>query len=535
MIPKVQRGADMRGLMRYLVGPGTANEHSDPHLVAGSSGLMEWWDDTILDRTAANEIGSLLDKPRLFHGTSVTLPAKEFDPEAGEMIAAGQKAAHVWHCPLSIHAEEGHLGDEKWSAIAHRFVELMAINDGARPAARWAAVHHGDSAKGNDHIHLVVGLVREDGTKVSTHHDYRRAQNACAQIEVEFGLRVTEGRANGRGQRGTSRPEQNRADEGEFERRWLERVVSGAATAARSEDEFVRRVRSSGALIRPRFKSGGQDTVVGYSVAKRTGQGEKPVWFGGGRLSPDLTLPRLRAGWDTSQGEAALAEWRAAWRGTRPVGSGPEFRTPTADTWARAVGELGDLADRLRSVPVEDRATWTRVARQVGGALSAWSTRLEPVPGPLAEAAGKVRDYARTTGREPPADGPPVRLTSQAYLLAAVAVNPDGIGAQLAMLKQLTRTMQALHDVQVAGGELRTARATEVAAKVHLATWRKQLERAALEATPEGRQALAGANLTKMNAPPGQRSAPIPGVLGPKSTTRNRTAEHTSEQGSSRE
>ena len=30
---------------------------------------------------------------------------------------------------------------------------------------RWVAVHHGKSTAGNDHIHLVANLVREDGGK----------------------------------------------------------------------------------------------------------------------------------------------------------------------------------------------------------------------------------------------------------------------------------------------------------------------------------------------------------------------------------
>src|SRR5258705_3007997 len=35
MIGKVTRGANVRRLLYYLYGPGKANEHTDPHLVAG--------------------------------------------------------------------------------------------------------------------------------------------------------------------------------------------------------------------------------------------------------------------------------------------------------------------------------------------------------------------------------------------------------------------------------------------------------------------------------------------------------------------
>lgn len=537
MISKVTRGGDMRGLMRYLVGPGKHNEHTSPHLVAGSSGVMAWWDDAELNADEAAQIGAMLDKPRTELGVQVMIPAKEFDPATGQMVDAGRRPGHVWHCSLSLGADEGAIGDEKWGAIASRFIELMDINDGVRSEARWVAVHHGQSTAGNDHIHLVVGLVREDGTKISTHRDYARTQQACATIEQEFGLQVIESRTQGRGQAGLSRAELRRTGTGEeLERRWLERVVSGAAIASRSEDEFVRRVRSSGALVRPRFAAGGQDKVVGYSVAKRTKKGTRPVWLGGGQVGHDLTLPRLREGWDIAGDEAAFAEWRAAWRGVKPVGRGPEVRTPSAETWHRAVDELTRLADQLHAVPLDDQATWTRVARQVGGALSVWSTRIEPEPGPLADAAGKVRDYARVRRAPTTSDqGPRVSLTAQAYLLAAVATKPDSLGAQLAMIKQLTRTLRALHDAQERAGQARTARGTEVAVKTHLHAWRKQLERAALESTPEGQQALAAAELTRKAAAPARTDAPLPGIVRGDSTASSREPNHSVEQGSSRE
>ena len=36
MIPNIVTGGDTGGLMRYLVGPGRANEHENPHVIAGS-------------------------------------------------------------------------------------------------------------------------------------------------------------------------------------------------------------------------------------------------------------------------------------------------------------------------------------------------------------------------------------------------------------------------------------------------------------------------------------------------------------------
>ena len=48
VIPNITRGARMRGVMLYLVGPGRRNEHSEPHLVAGDAAVMAWHDDAEL-------------------------------------------------------------------------------------------------------------------------------------------------------------------------------------------------------------------------------------------------------------------------------------------------------------------------------------------------------------------------------------------------------------------------------------------------------------------------------------------------------
>src|SRR5258708_40084856 len=41
VIGKVLRGRNVRRLLYYLYGPGLANEHADPHLVAGLSDLAD--------------------------------------------------------------------------------------------------------------------------------------------------------------------------------------------------------------------------------------------------------------------------------------------------------------------------------------------------------------------------------------------------------------------------------------------------------------------------------------------------------------
>ncbi|MFF3038126.1 ATP-binding cassette domain-containing protein [Arthrobacter citreus] len=175
MIPNVVRGERMSGLMMYLVGPGKTNEHTEPHLIAGDPALLAWHDDAELDREAALGIARHLERPRSAYGVNVN-------------------GGHVWHCSLSIGAEEGLLTDEKWQDIANDFIHAMGFDDheGTKAPCRWVAVRHGVSKNGNDHIHLAVNLVREDGTKASIHNDFRRSQSAARALEVKYGLEQLE-------------------------------------------------------------------------------------------------------------------------------------------------------------------------------------------------------------------------------------------------------------------------------------------------------------------------------------------------------
>ncbi len=105
-------------------------------------------------------------------------------------------------------------------------------------------------------------------------------------------------------------------------------------------------------LVRPWFARGTQDVIDGYRVAMRPRFGERPIWFGGGTLGKDLSLPRLREEWpDTPQtATAAAAEWRAAWRGVRIANPGRETTHQSAAPPVREqIGQdIELLAQRLR-------------------------------------------------------------------------------------------------------------------------------------------------------------------------------------------
>lgn len=482
-MPNVTRGDRPGGLLTYLAGPGRANEHTEPHLVAGDAAMLAWHHDAELNRDAALHIARHLDAPR-----------RVFDVDV--------PGGHVWHCSLSLRAEEGQLTNERWAAIATEFVDRMGFGDseGTKAACRWVAVRHGLSKAGNDHVHLVVNLVREDGTKASVFNDFRRAQQAARELEVAHGLQPLESATRGRASRGYKPGEREaearrraRADHAAANpgvpwqelpgqqraeriaaatppgqpRHDLARRVRACAAASADEAEFVRRLRATGMWARPRFAAGRDDVVTGYSVAARPPTGEQAIWYGGGHLARDLALPRLRTQWPDSPqaAEAAVAEWTAAGRGAKPVAPGRETRAADPGLWQQCERDLAAWREQLRSVPVTDRDTWAAVARDTAGAFAAWSYRVETVPGPLAATADALARSAEL--KNAPAQPRPAGQAG-AYGAAMLLATATGAGHSLAqqamLLRQLANLAKAVHDMHRADADAR--RAAQIAASV---------------------------------------------------------------------
>ena len=163
MIPNITKGDKPIGLMKYLVGPGRANEHTDPHLINGSPLIMSWHDDVQLNEEAAVGIAREVDLNRRMLG---------FDADT----------KHIWHCSLSIPYQDREVTDQEWSDIAARFMDEMDFTEaGAKAPCQWVAVHHGRSTKGNDHIHIMASTIREDGTKWADGNDFSRAQKVARE------------------------------------------------------------------------------------------------------------------------------------------------------------------------------------------------------------------------------------------------------------------------------------------------------------------------------------------------------------------
>lgn len=512
MIVKISRGAKVTGLMSYLAGPGKSNEHTDPHLVAGDYAIMAWHDDNELSGVDALAIGKQIDQPRKVFGTEIKIPNYLRD-DAGQDVrdSHGKKVrdpidpyrdGNVWHCSLSLKADEGELTDEQWNKIVTEFMDEMGFTDtSGRSPARWVAVRHGVSAKGNDHIHIAASAVREDGTKVNLYRDWKRASVAAARIEREHGLAVIESRQSKTGERGYHRAENARAvrnGQTELDRDLLARRVRACATSSKSEAEFVRRLRGQGLIVRPRFASGRDDVVVGYKVAVRpdrdaTGTDAKPIFYGGGHLGKDLTLPRLRKEWEdtpTSSGEA-VAEWRAARREKPAVRKGRESVVADPELLARAAQDIEQWNKYLTSIPVTDRAQWARAAGRTSGVFAAWSSQVEATPGPLARASVQLARSAQIPAHQhAPKKAGIVSAGGAAMIVMQCKPGLDAAAGYALLLRQLMKATEAIAASSRAAGAAAYAAQLETVSRVQLESVHRRLNAAAQRSAETGSVAV---------------------------------------------
>lgn len=289
MIGKITRGSRVGGLLRYLFGPTRfeTSPHSDAHLVAAWDGV-----DGIEPAAADNAVGfdvrqltALLESPLVY---AERVPAKP-----------------VWHCSVRAAPTDRMLSDAEWAEIARDVVASVGLAaDENRSGVRWVAVRHA-----TDHIHIVATLVREDGTPARLDFDKKALRSACMCIEERYGLRAT-APADGTAVLGPSRAEiekAQRSGRSESVRETLRRHVRTAAAGALTEADFWRRLDTEGVLVRLRISERNPDEITGYSVGLPGGQSEQldaartkvgePVFFSGGKLASDLTLPKLRARW----------------------------------------------------------------------------------------------------------------------------------------------------------------------------------------------------------------------------------------------
>jgi len=440
MIGKITKGSSGRALIRYLFGPGKANEHADQRVVASglSVGIEE---GRLLSAAEIAGLGAAIDS-------------------ANDRFATNPPGGHIWHVSLSVPRGDRLIVDDEWSNMAQRVMSALGFEaEGVQPAA-WVAIVHGTSASGNQHMHVAASLVRIDGRQVNIWQDRRTLSKVCAELEKGYGLTVIGGR-EGEGMPGLSRAELERTareQRAEPPRIALARLIRAASVASKDEAEFVRRLRGSGILVRPRFETGGEEAVVGYSVALGAQDGVAPIWFGGGKLAKDLTLPNLRHTWGISPDtlNAAVREWSAF----KPLSPGREAIVGSPDDWHRAVAGIDKALERLRGVPASDLGAWRGAARETAGVFAAWSRRFEgDTPGPMARAADLLARSAQNPRGDPVQNRDAVsNFRGIAAIVAQSQLNNSSPLAWAMLIDQLGRTLRAINNAHIARRKTQTSK-----------------------------------------------------------------------------
>lgn len=390
MMPNITRGSDPKGLLRYLFGKGRHNEHRDQHLVGASRDMQEGFGCDGRPTKPFSELAVMFDRryrDRLADGRTCP-PDRRGGKNNPDRLDGLDR---VWHCSLAIRAGEGILTDAQWESIVRDFLQRMGMTDEDGEGVTWVAVRHGLSRNGNDHVHLVVQLAKDDGW-FNPFNDRRKAQRACRAMERERDELVELGAVLDRDHirysyrewrewaewkarqdyQGPTPWEDLSQDErfglctrvmtDTMPRYAIGRIVRACAKASRSEDEFIRRVRREGLSIDPRLRKGvgkgaftDRSQVVGYTVTWRSADGWRER-LNATDLGPDMRLRELRKTWSDNPNDSSLAvaEWRAAMENRRPaMRQGRERRLDALTTHDMSV--LVDKAWRIaRSIDTAD-------------------------------------------------------------------------------------------------------------------------------------------------------------------------------------
>ncbi|MET7879820.1 relaxase [Micromonospora profundi] len=479
MITRVhRRGLRVGGLLRYLWGPGKAEEHVNPHLVAA-------WD-------GAGPLTHLEPKVTASGKRDVcALTALLEQP-----VRAGYRPAtkFVWHASMRLAPEDRHrsISDTTWAnMVVQMLTEVGVATTATDPGLRWIAMRHAD-----DHVHIVATLVREDGRNNWLRNDYPRCVKATYNIARRYNLHRRVPPADRTAHRRPHPAEVSkarRAGRAQTPREELRRRVRTAVAAAGSQEEFFTRLCEAGILVRLRRSSTDPRQITGYAVAlpgARTAGGQ-PVYFGGGRLAPDMTLPKLRLRWGTPT----------------PLPPTPTVgRSERAAAMRQAAKVVAAAADDIRrdAHAAPGRAQATAVA--AADLLTSLAATVEGLRrGPLHRASEVFDRAARDLYgqvRKSTSRSKEMRAMSRLVALMGRVSGDDDAIAALALVMDLARLADTLEQLRTAQQRLHQAEAARTAAE-------------ALRVVAGGRQRAVTLPLTPT-------STPVPKVGGGRRSSRGR-------------
>lgn len=424
-------GTGPGSLVTYLFGPGRYNEHEGQRLIAGSKMIeagfrgVELAADPHARRALAQEFDSAWRQVRRERGLPLI-------PVDGERARGAARADRVFHGVLSLGDREGQLSDEKWAELAHDFVQQMDFVDSKNGAdCAWMAVHHGASKDGNDHLHIAVNLVRDDGRRWNDRQSKRRTAQAAARVAAKHSLEVTFDKELTSGIGNVSRPEWERARSAnrEPDRIVARRILEGAALAASTEADFVRTARAAGLIVVPRRGTAQSASPVGYSVKVR--DSKDGIFYSPSKMDKSLGLEALRQryGWGLRSQVDAVPVWHER----KSVPAGSVFRLPVADRIREVRSDLeGERAD----------VHWRRAARDASTVLGAWSVSADaPQDKYLARASDALLKAAQPRRSS---TGEIVGGAAQTMVTVSQAASTNDTAARLALLMQMMQLVDAI-------------------------------------------------------------------------------------------
>jgi hypothetical protein len=417
------RGKRVQGVLRYLYRTGKDSRHVNPRVVAS------WWHPIDVEPPVTADgkrdfrpLTTLLEQPLAIRDTD------------------RRPKLPVWHCVLRAAPGDRDLTDTEWREIVRELMDRLGLSERGREGegVRWVAVCHGDN-----HVHVVAVMARQDGRRAHVDREYIRVGQAARWAERTCKLHVT-GRTDGTADRRPTRAEQEKArrtGRRQPPRVTLRRKVQAAAAAAGSEAEFFAGLEARGLQVRLRHSTANPGEVTGYAVGIQgdvTADGGQ-VWYGGGKLAPDLTLPKLRTRWNE----------------TTPSGSGQDSKASVAEVYAQAAEAARRAAEEIRAGR-RGAADTARAAADLLAAAADVTGNLE-----LRKAADSMSRAARAPWRcTLAASGNGRTLRTAARILAAsgrLGIPPSYV--YLALLLALAGLAQALAELRAAQDRLLQATA----------------------------------------------------------------------------
>jgi hypothetical protein len=501
-----KRGWRVAGLLRYLLGPGRAEEHVNsryPEVGTPYGRLVVCSDGAVgLLQPVRDSAGRWDHRPAV---SWLEAPARVAGLLDGP---AGSRPRLVHHFSVRLAPEDRwrSISDQTWGHMIGEIMRGAGLTpaDGG-PGCRWVVVRHSD-----DHVHVVTTLVRADGRREWFGRDMPRLVDATARVAARMGLRVVARTGTGHRHPGPAELRKaarlRRTTSGGRElltaRDELRRRVRAAAVASVSPGEFEAQLAAHGVQVAYRTSNTqpGVRTGITFALAGDAGRDGTPVWYGGGKLAPELSWPRLQSRWS---GDRAIA--------------GPSVRAGRL--------RLFEQAEQAARLATAGRGT-ADPALELGVAdcLTANGWLLDRGPGGSLVAAAERFDHAIRRPRGAPASGPPAVgvgaqlrvLAYSLFQLGRVATDDEERAAL-----RLAYVLAALADrlAQLSGRAERATRMRAAAAAVRAAA----AGRPAAGGRPARLARLAGATppqLVPVSPPTPRPAEPAPAQPRPRRSPR---------------